>query len=168
MSGLVEHGAEEATLIANLKKSATAAARDGVTILIEPINRTDMPGYLVHRTDQARDIIAAVGAANVGLQFDCYHRQIEEGAVVEAIAEFAQLTAHYQIASPPDRGEPDAGDVDYARVFEAIRQTCFSGWIGCEYRPRAGTLAGLTWRAALGVASSRTAADRVRRVPRPR
>lgn len=149
MSGLIEHGAEEATLIENLKRGADVVAREGVRLLTEPINRRDMPGYLVHRTGQARNIIRAVGADNVGLQFDCYHRQIEEGGVAAAIDEFADLTAHYQIAGSPDRGEPDQGDLNYSEVFGAIRDTGYADWIGCEYRPRGETVSGLMWREAL-------------------
>ncbi len=151
MAGLVDHGAEEETLVANLKVAARASARDGVTILTEPINRKDMPGYLVHRTAQAREIISSTGADNVGLQFDCYHRQIEEADTCAAISQYADLTRHYQIASPPDRGEPDRGDLDYREIFDAIEVTGYQGWIGCEYRPRGTTWDGLSWRAALGV-----------------
>ena len=92
-----------------------------------------------------------VAEANLGLQFDLYHRQVEEGDVAMAIDEFAALTRHYQIASPPDRGEPDAGEMNYRWLFEKIDAMGFQGYIGCEYRPRAGTLAGLKWAAACGV-----------------
>jgi len=152
MAGLEAQGANEATLIGNLRRASLIAADYGVKLLCEPINRTDMPGYLVHRTVQARRIIEAVGTEDVGLQFDCYHREVEEGDTMSAIAAFADLTAHYQIASPGDRGEPDAGDLDYRAVFAAIDATGYEGWVGCEYRPRAGTREGLVWRAVLGVA----------------
>lgn len=151
MAGLVEHGADEETLISNLKVAANAAAHDGVSVLSEPINRRDMPGYLVHRTEQARRIIDAAGAANLGIQFDCYHREMEEGDTIAAISTYGNVTAHYQIAAPPDRGEPDRGDLDYRAVFRAIEATGYRGWIGCEYRPRANTIDGLKWFAALGI-----------------
>jgi hydroxypyruvate isomerase len=74
-----------------------------------------------------------------------------EGGVEAAIAEFGPLVRHYQCASPPDRGEPDRGDLDYGRLFRLIDASGYRGWIGCEYKPRAGTLAGLGWPAACGV-----------------
>ncbi len=155
MAGLKAHGANYETLTANLRLAARQAAADGVIILTEPINRRDMPGYLVHRTSQARDVIAAVGAANLRLQFDLYHRHIEEGRVAEAIKEFGGMAAHYQIAAPPDRGEPvigssDGGGLDYAPLFKLIDDTGFDGWIGCEYRPRGETKAGLGWLKDVG------------------
>ena len=151
LAGLVHHGAQRATYVANLRKAARAAAAAGIEVLIEPINRRDIPGFFLNRTGEARAIIHEVGEPNLRLQFDLYHRQIEEGDVATAIEEFAPLTAHYQIASPPDRGEPDDGEMNYPYLFRLIDGTGFDGWIGCEYRPRRGTVEGLKWVAACGV-----------------
>ena len=151
MSGLRQHGARFDTLVPNLRLAADWAAEDGVNLLVEPINTRDMPGYLLNVTDDARWLIGEVGRPNVRLQLDLYHRQMEEGGVADAIAEFAPLVGHYQIASPPDRGEPDAGEIDYAAAFRQIDATGYDGFVGCEYRPRAGTLAGLGWAERLGV-----------------
>ncbi len=52
----------------------------------------------------------------------------------------AILARHYQCADPPDHGEPSHAAVDYARLFRAIDATGYTGWIGCEYKPRADTL----------------------------
>src|SRR5262245_10363042 len=151
LAGLAHHGAHRATYVANLKRAAQSAAAAGVEVLIEPINRRDIPGYFLNKTHEARAIIHEVGEPGLRLQFDLYHRQIEEGDVAAAIAEFAPLTAHYQIASPPDRGEPDDGEMNHAYLFRRIDATGFDGWIGCEYRPRRGTMQGLRWTAACGV-----------------
>ncbi|MCH9807297.1 MAG: TIM barrel protein [Alphaproteobacteria bacterium] len=160
MAGLERHGANTDTLVANIGLAAERASSAGITILTEPINRGDMPGYLVHRTQQACDIIAAVGARNVGLQLDLYHRHVEEGAAANAIGEFQDLTAHYQIAGPPNRDEPQVGSVgkgalslageatgelDYEPLFRNIDASGYQGWVGCEYRPRGDTVSGLSW-----------------------
>lgn len=151
MAGLIAHGAERATFVRNLRAAARLAAPLGVDLLIEPINARDMAGYLLTRTAEARDILADVNEANVGLQLDLYHRHVSEGDVEAAIAEFAPLVRHYQVASPPDRGEPDEGELDYARLFELIDRTGYDGWIGCEYKPRGDTRAGLAWVERCGV-----------------
>ncbi|MEQ8825655.1 MAG: TIM barrel protein [Filomicrobium sp.] len=145
MAGLTAHGANEDTFVDNLKSAADIAIRDGVTLLTEPINTKDMPGYLVTKTAQATGIIARVNKPNVGLQFDLYHRHKEEGSVAEAIDEFGNRANHYQIASPPDRGEPDEGELDFKTLITKIDQSGYAGWIGCEYRPRGETTAGLKW-----------------------
>jgi hydroxypyruvate isomerase len=150
-AGLTSQGAEQATYIANLRRGAKAAAAAGLEVLIEPINRRDIPGFFLNRTEQARDVIAEVGEPNLRLQFDLYHRQVEQGDVARAIEAFVPIAGHYQIASPPDRGEPDDGEMNYPYLFKLIDGTGFTGWIGCEYRPRRGTVEGLKWAAACGV-----------------
>ncbi len=151
MPGLRHHGATHATYVDNLKRAAGMAKDAGVTIIIEPINQRDIPGFFLSTTENARAVIHEVAADNIGLQFDLYHRQIEQGDVARAIAEFQGLTRHYQIASPPDRGEPDDGEMNYRYLFREIERTGYDGWIGCEYKPRAGTVDGLGWADACGV-----------------
>lgn len=151
MPGLRHHGAERATYVRNLKRAARRAAVDGVTVVIEPINMRDIPGFFLNTTEEARAVIYEVGEANLGLQFDIYHRAIQQGDVIMAIREFGGLARHYQIANPPDRGEPDAGELNYRDIFKEIDRSGFSGWIGCEYKPRGETVAGLKWTEACGV-----------------
>lgn len=148
MSGLETQGASRDVLVANLAKAASAAARHGIDILIEPINTFDVPGYFLTRTADAAAIIRDVGASNVRLQLDLYHRHRMEGDVMGAIETHGCLVGHYQIAGPPDRGEPIPSELDVPALFRAIDATGYQGWIGCEYRPRSGTLAGLSWREA--------------------
>ena len=151
MASLVHQGARRDIFIANLKKAARKAAGAGVNLVIEPINRRDIPGYFLNKLAEARAIIYEVGEPNLGLQFDIYHRQVEDGDVAVAMKEYAALTRHYQIANPPDRGEPDEGDLNYRWLLQQIDATGYTGWVGCEYKPRRGTVEGLKWAAACGV-----------------
>jgi hydroxypyruvate isomerase len=151
LAGLVHHGARRDTYLANLKKAARMAAASGFGIVIEPINRRDIPGYFLNKTHEARSVIHEVGEPNLGLQLDLYHRQVEEGDVAMAIKEFGALARHYQIANPPDRGEPDEGELNHRWLLQQIDASGFAGYVGCEYRPRAGTVAGLKWAPACGV-----------------
>lgn len=151
MAGLTTHGAIREAYIANLTLAADWAKPLGIDILIEPINTRDMPDYFLARTEDARSIIEEVGAPNLGLQFDLYHRHVMQGGVAEAIVAFQDLTRHYQCAGPPDRGEPHIGELDYKEAFRIIDATGFSGWIGCEYKPRGATVEGLVWAERLGV-----------------
>jgi 2-dehydrotetronate isomerase len=151
MAGVVHQGARRETFVANLKKAARTAAKSGVNLVIEPINRRDIPGYFLNKLHEARAIIYEVGEPNLGLQFDLYHRQVEDGDVATALKEYAALTRHYQIANPPDRGEPDAGDLNYAWLLKEIDASGYTGYVGCEYKPRRGTVEGLGWTKACGV-----------------
>ncbi|WP_454763809.1 2-oxo-tetronate isomerase [Cupriavidus campinensis] len=149
MAGLVPPDADRArcraTYLENLAYAAASAAAHGVTVLIEPINTRDMPGYFLNRQDDGQAICAQVGAANLKVQFDCYHCQIMEGDLaVKLRRDFAGI-GHIQIAGVPDRHEPDLGELNYPYLFNVMDELGYAGWIGCEYRPRAGTSAGLGW-----------------------
>ena len=151
MAGLVHQGARRETFVANLEKAARKAAAAGITAVIEPINRRDIPGYFLNKLAEARAIIYEVGEPNLGLQFDLYHRQVEDGDVAVAIKEYVALARHYQIANPPDRGEPDEGDLNYRWLLRQIDASGYKGWVGCEYKPRHSTVEGLGWAKACGV-----------------
>ena len=151
MAGLRHHGAQWKTYISNLRNACRMASGSGVTIIIEPINQVDIPGFFLNTTATARAAIYEVGEPNIGLQFDLYHRQIHEGDVARSIREFGSLARHYQIASPPDRGEPDDGEMNYRYLFQELDKTGFDGWVGCEYIPRGDTVQGLAWVERCGV-----------------
>ncbi|MDT9002295.1 hydroxypyruvate isomerase family protein [Paucibacter sp. APW11] len=137
----------QAAYQANLAWAAAQAARQGVTLLIEPINGRDMPGYFLQRQQQAHEVLAAVGAANLSVQMDLYHLQIVEGDVSTRLRQYLPggRVGHIQIAGVPERQEPDRGELNYDYLFALIDELGYTGWIGCEYRPRAATSAGLGW-----------------------
>lgn len=155
MAGLAPAGVARETLrglyVERLRYAAEAGATAGVTMLVEPINTRDIPGFFLNTTAEARAVIYEVGEPNLGLQFDLYHRQIQEGDTAMAIREFGHLARHYQIANPPDRGEPDDGEMNYRYLFRMIDESGFKGFVGCEYKPRKGTVEGLRWAEACGV-----------------
>jgi len=152
MAGVTEGldgAACRATYAANLARAAARLAEDRIDLLIEPLNPRDMPGYFLRRTADALAIIAEIGAPNLKLQFDVYHRQIVEGDVIRGLEAAFPRIGHVQIASVPDRHEPDEGELCYAAVFRRLAELGYDGWIGCEYRPRGATLDGLSWRGTL-------------------
>ncbi len=136
----------------NLNWAAEQAARVGVWLLLEPINTMDRPGYFLTGSVQARRIIDAVEADNVAMQFDVYHIQIMEGSLARTIEAQRDVIEHFQIAGVPGRGEPDREqEINYAFLLDMIDGLGFDGWVGCEYRPRAGTAAGLGWARSYGI-----------------
>jgi hydroxypyruvate isomerase len=149
MAGLVAPGADLAamrsTYVSNLKLAAERLAPHGLTLLIEPINTRDMPGYFLHYQHQAHDVVAQVAAPNLKVQMDLYHCQIMEGDLTRKIERWLPGVGHFQIAGVPDRHEPDIGEVNYEHLFERLEQLGWDGCIGCEYRPRSDTSAGLGW-----------------------
>lgn len=134
-----------AVYVQNLAYAAEQAAKAGITILIEPINTRDMPGFFLNRQDQAQAICKEVGAANLKVQFDFYHCQIVEGDVISKLRRDFAGVGHIQIAGVPDRHEPNLGELNYAWLFDEIDRLGYTGWIGCEYRPKGDTSEGLQW-----------------------
>jgi hydroxypyruvate isomerase len=143
MAGLIEPGllrsAHRPVYVENLAWAAAQAASQGVTIVIEPINARDMPGYFIHRQDEAHAICQEIGAQNLRVQFDFYHAQIVEGDLSVKLREQIAGIGHIQLASVPDRHEPDEGELNYPYLLRLLDELGYSGWIGCEYRPRAET-----------------------------
>jgi 2-dehydrotetronate isomerase len=151
------HGARseaEAVYVSNIRSAADRAALRGITVLIEPINTRDMPGYFLTTTSQARAAMKAVGRPNVKLQLDLYHCQIMEGDLAAHVRGLVRDYAHVQIAGVPDRREPDHGEVNYPYLLELLDEVGYGGWVGCEYRPAADTRAGLGWARRWGVEAS--------------
>jgi len=138
-----------ATYIDNLRYAADQLAPHNISLLIEPINHYDMPGYLLNTSAQAADIIAEAGCPNLFLQYDVYHMQRMEGELAATIRARLPLIRHMQIADTPGRHEPGTGEINYRFLFRHIDQLGYDGWLGCEYLPASDTLAGLAWRTAL-------------------
>lgn len=138
----------QATWVTNLRWAAEQAGAQGRRVLIEPINPRDMPGYLLNRQDAAHALIEAVGSPHLQVQMDLYHCQIVEGDVATKLRQYLPTgrVAHLQIAGVPERQEPDRGELHYPYLFALIDALGYEGWVGCEYRPAAGTSAGLGWR----------------------
>lgn len=151
MAGLAPTGTDRAVLrrtyVANLAWAAQQAASRGVTVLIEPINTRDIPGFFLNRQDEAHAIVAQVGAPNLKVQMDLYHLQIVEGDVAMKLRQYLPTgqVGHLQIAGVPMRHEPDLGELNHDYLFSVIDELGFEGWIGCEYRPKGSTSAGLSW-----------------------
>jgi hydroxypyruvate isomerase len=133
------------TLTRNVAYAASRLKAAGVKLLIEPINTRDIPGFFLSRTHQAIDIIEAAGSDNVFLQYDIYHMQIMEGNLAATIERHLSSIGHMQLADAPGRHEPGTGEIDFPALLDFIDRVGYSGWIGCEYLPLAGTVEGLRW-----------------------
>lgn len=143
MAGVAQGPAAEAVFLANLDHACRAAP--DLTILIEPLNRHDAPGYFLTGSDQAARLIARAGHANLKLMFDCYHLQIMEGDLSRRLRALLPVIGHVQIASVPDRGAPDHGEVDYRHICGLLGDLGWTRPLGAEYRPAGSTGDSLGW-----------------------
>jgi 2-dehydrotetronate isomerase len=140
------------TYVNNAKHASQLIAKQGINLLLEPINTRDIPGFFLNRQDEAHTLIAEIGEPNVKVQMDLYHCQIVEGDVAMKIRQYLPTgnVGHFQIAGVPERQEPDIGEMNYPYLFDVIDSMGYDGWIGCEYKPKLGgqpngTSSGLGW-----------------------
>ena len=149
LAGKIPMGASDATLrqtfVANLRYAAAELKKVGIRLLIEPINTYDIPGFYLSRTEQAIAIIEEVGSSNLFVQYDIYHAQRMEGELAATIAKHLARIGHVQLADNPGRNEPGTGEINYPFLFAHLDRIGYAGHIGCEYKPAAGTEAGLSW-----------------------
>lgn len=140
------------TFVENIAYAASLAAREGLTIILEPCCRARFPNYFYHRLDEGVQVIEAIGKPNVKLCYDTFHVQSEEGALAQRLEQVFAHVGHIQVGDVPGRREPGTGEIRFAYLFELIEKLGWSGWIGCEYTPsQTETNACLDWATPYGI-----------------
>lgn len=158
MAGLVATGADRsrmrATYLENLAWAADQAAPADIQIVVEPIAQRNIPGFFINLQEEAHAVIDELARPNLKVLMDLFHCQVAEGDLATRIRKYLAAPSrvgHFQIASVPGRHEPDTGEVRYEYLFDLLDELGYQGWIGCEYRPKGDTLAGLGWAKKYGI-----------------
>jgi hydroxypyruvate isomerase len=133
------------TLVDNLRYAAAALGEEGITLLVEPLNSQDIPGFHLVYTRDALNLIKDISHPNVKLQYDIYHMQVMEGNLTKSIRDNLSLIGHIQFGDNPGRHEPGTGEINFPNLFRFIDEAGYRGWIGCEYKPAGVTKGGLKW-----------------------
>lgn len=149
MGGVVPPGQSRAkykqTFIDNLRYASEKFKPHGINIVLEALSPQVKENYLMKTQDDALEIIDLVNRDNVFLQLDYYHAQNVEGNLARLTDRVKNVLYHVQIASVPDRHEPDEGEINYPFIFNKLDEIGYQGYVGCEYNPRGDTAAGLGW-----------------------
>jgi hydroxypyruvate isomerase len=132
-------------LVANLSYAAPRLADAGIMLVLEPINLRDIPGFFVSTTVHAERLLDEVGSDNLFIQYDFYHMQVMQGDLVPTYIRLKDRIGHVQIADNPGRNEPGTGEINYPFILSELDRLGYDGWVGCEYKPKADTSAGLSW-----------------------
>ena len=149
LAGLAPADAKHrAVLVDNLRYAARKLGEVGLQLLIEPINTRSVPGFFLTHSQQAIDVLDAVGEGNAFLQYDLFHMQIMEGDLAMTIERLLPRIGHMQIADVPARNEPGTGELNFDFLLRHIDALGYSGWIGAEYNPKGDTVEGLKWARA--------------------
>lgn len=133
------------TLVANLRLAATALEKEGIRLMVEPVNNRDVPGFYLTRTRDALELFKEVNHPNIWLQADIYHMQVMEGNLTRTIIDNLSRIGHIHLADNPGRHEPGTGEINFTNLFRAIDEAGYDGWLGCEYKPAGKTEDGLGW-----------------------
>lgn len=157
LAGIAPQGVERKqaweTLVANADYAAAALEREGIMLVVEPINCYDMPGFFLNRSAEGIAMMDACKSKNIKLQYDIYHMQRMEGELAATLSRLLPRIGHIQIADTPGRNEPGSGEINYPFLFRHLDSIGYAGWVGCEYRPKTGTVEGLAWLRAASAAA---------------
>jgi len=149
LAGVIPQAAARAryfeTLVENLAFAAQQLKGAGIALMVEACNTRSVPGFFLHTSRQVLEAIDAAGSDNAYLQYDIFHMQIMEGDLAKTIERLLPRIGHMQLADVPDRHEPGSGEINFPWLLETIDRLGYEGVIGCEYNPRADTVAGLAW-----------------------
>jgi len=133
------------TLAGNLRYASREIAACGITPVIEAINGTDMPRFLLQDMAQLQEMLEAVGRPELKMQYDCYHMAMMGEPVLQTLQDNLRQIGHIQFADYPNRHQPSTGTLDFQAIFDYLRQSDYQGWVGAEYRPQGTTLDSLAW-----------------------
>lgn len=133
------------TFIKNVQYAADKFKPHGIKVLLEALSPEVKPNYLLKSQFDTFEVVEAVNRDNVFVQLDYFHAQNVDGNLSRLTDKLKGKFAHVQIASVPDRHEPDEGEINYEYIFNKLDEIGYEGYVGCEYKPRAETTAGLSW-----------------------
>lgn len=147
-----DYQAQWRTLESNVRHAAERARTVGATLLVEPINRRDIPGFFLGTSSEALQLLDEVGAPNLKLQYDVYHMQRSEGELTETIRANLDRIGHIQIADTPGRHQPGTGEINFRFLLAEVDRMGYGGYVSLEYVPVPDTVTSLAWLADHGLA----------------
>lgn len=122
------------SLVSGLKECAPFLEKNDITLVVEPLNLTDHPGYFLTRSEEAFRLIKEVGSSHIRILYDIYHFQVAEGNLIKTISENIADIGHFHCAGNPGRGNITEGEINYGEVFRAVSRLSYRGCIGIEGR----------------------------------
>jgi hydroxypyruvate isomerase len=139
------------TLVENVRFAGTLLRQNGMTLVVEAINHFDLPGFFLNRTEQVLKLLEEVGLPNIGMQYDVYHAQREEGEILGTLRKHIAKIRHIQVADNPGRHQPGTGEINYPFVFKEIDALNYQGYVGLEYIPKPDSNSSFAWIEEFGL-----------------
>ncbi len=124
-------GIQTGNVIEVLKRGAEILEPHKLTMVLEPLS--DNPDLFLRHSDQSYMVCKAVDSPSCKILFDMYHMQRNEGNMIKNMDLCWSEIAYWQIGDNPGRKEPGTGEVNYANIFEHLRQKKYTGILGMEH-----------------------------------
>lgn len=115
------------------------------TLLVEPVNRYDIPGFFLGSSAEALRALDLAGIPNSALQYDVYHMQRSEGELVNTLRTHLARIGHIQIADNPGRHQPGTGEINFPFLLGELDRMGYDGFVSLEYVPTPDTERSLSW-----------------------
>ena len=123
----------EGLFVETARRICDHAAENGVTIIIEPVNRYEI--NFVNNLDEGAELLAKVERPNLGLMPDVFHMNIEDAHIGDSLARHADLVKYIHLADS-NRLAPGQGHLDFDDVFDGLKRGGFDGWASIEILPK--------------------------------
>jgi hydroxypyruvate isomerase len=123
-------------VVDGLRRAGDVAEKEDVYVVLEPLNPVESPKMSVLSAREGFEIIEAVNHPRVKLDFDMYHLQLGEGNLINNLRKGMSKgwIRFVEVGDVPGRKEPGTGEVNYANVFRALKETGYDGYVGLEHR----------------------------------
>lgn len=124
---------QAANVIDSMRELSEIAEKEGMVIVLEPLNRWDHPGLFLTGMPQSYMICRAVNSPSCKIVSDMYHQQITEGNIIPNIDRSWSEIAAFHIGDNPGRNEPTTGEINYKNIFKHIYDKGYDGTLCCEH-----------------------------------
>lgn len=128
------------TMFGTLMECARIAEESGIQMNLEPLNiTTDHVGNYLQTTRMAAEMTRLIGSPKLKVLYDAYHMQLNEGSLCDNIRAYGDQFGHIHVADAPGRHEPGTGEINYAKVFDCLKECGYTGLVGFELIPETST-----------------------------
>ena len=125
---------QTANVIDNLRFCCDIVEKEGLTIVLEPLNTIrDHPGLFLTGIPQAYQLCRSVDRPSCKIVEDMYHQQITEGNIIPNIDMAWGEIAAFHVGDNPGRREPTTGEMNYLNIFRHIYEKGYDGVLCMEH-----------------------------------
>lgn len=126
---------QRAAIVDTLKYAADLLEKDGIEIVLEPIDLLEHKQEAVTSVAEAFEITRAVGSPRIKVLYDFYHEQRQAGNLIEKLEKNIDQVGLVHIADVPGRHQPGTGEVNYGNIYRKLAALHYDRYICMEFSP---------------------------------